>query len=57
MSKTFQALNNEEYDVYINRAELLQKSGHFPHLTVYELAEMLYYKSIESQEIWSYKYN
>lgn len=45
----FNALNNDEHDLYMERAELLQKAGHFPHLTVYELAEMLYDKQISQQ--------
>lgn len=45
----FKTLINAVRDLFIARAELLQKAGHFPHLTVYELAEMLYDKHISQQ--------
>ena len=50
MTKTFQALDNNETDHWLNMAEMYHERGMFLQMPVYKLAELMYNKSIESRK-------
>ena len=49
MTKTFQALDNNETDHWFNLAEMYHERGMFMQIPLYTLAEMMYNKSISQK--------